>query len=552
VPGAEGVQDAPGVNGVQHAPGVEGVQDAPGIGAAVHFPDTTDDEYGPGETISVDCAIPNDPEDPDKEYVNTIARAELCAIRTALKVAGPRAGNAAVDIHIATDSLSSIYAIQKVISRPQDLQEHRHLQLLQDICKTIASLKGTARVHIWKVKSHTGILGNERADRAAVAVARGEFNPDDDHTETLTNVPSNNRSHMYWPHTAATRIVKGQPQETFAPLPNLDDALKRVAHPLLKLGQSNRDSLYWQKWQAAKNLIAHEFSHAFLGNSKVPFKTKKLVLQYRWGLLPTQRWLHKCKLSPTRNCPLCGEEDGGHHALSGCKALNAAYIKRHNDAGTEIVEAIAKGSQASDLVLSDVGIRRRRTESEVQHICESASNLQFNRYIKDADLSYIPNPAIRRALATYSGSVPDAFLYHFDEGAHFYTIVEIKYCRDTDPSEQEARAQSQHQALVDLIQEHDPDAMVGIYPLMLGASGAIYNSFMERIEHLGVTGHAKTILARKLHMLAVKHVREIWKLRWSMTTELRKCNRHNWSKAKRRLRLHQAPLHRKAKRRRKR
>jgi Na+-driven multidrug efflux pump len=90
-----------------------------------------------------------------------------------------------------------------------------------------------------------------------------------------------------------------------------------------------------------------------------------------------------------------------------------------------------------------------------------------------------------------------------------------------------------------------------VVPLLLGVSGVIYKSFVEKLERLGITGSARATLARKLHLTAVEHVRQIWKLRWKMSTELKKCNRHNWSKAKRRLRLQQAPLHRKAKRRRK-
>jgi exonuclease III/ribonuclease HI len=534
---------------------VEGA--APGIGAAVHVPDKAV-EFGPGETIRVNCALPD--EAPNSQCVNTIARAELSAIRAALSVAQENMmmTGGAEDIHIATDSLASIYAIKKIVNRPQDLQEHRHLRLLQDICEAISSFRG-GKVHIWKVKAHTGVLGNELADRAAVATAKGEPISDDDcfHTrEELLATPSNSRSHMYWPRTIAVSMGEdGQEEQTFRPLPTLGDALKAVVHPVMKLGQANRESLYWQKWQAAKEQIAHEFSHTFMGSSKVPFKTKKLALQYRWGLLPTQRWLYKCKLSDSLNCPLCGEEDGGHHALSGCKAVNAAVTKRHNDAGTEIVEAIARGRQAASLLMSDVGIRRRLTETEIEGVCRTAQNLKFNRHIKDTDLSIIVNEDEREALEAYTGSIPDALMYSYDKdtGTSRYTVVEIKYCRDTDPAGQEARAHTQHQGLVDLLSQEEAytSTEVEIVPLLLGVSGVIYKSFMTNLDKLGVTGSAKATLARKLHMLAVKHVRQIWKLRRKMSTELQKCSRHNWSKAKRRLRLHQAPLHRKAKRRRK-
>ena len=234
----------------------------------------------------------------------------------------------------------------------------------------------------------------------------------------------------------------------------------------------------------------------------------KLVLQYRWGLLPTQRWLHKCKLSPNPNCTLCGEPDGGHHAISACKALNKAAIKRHNDAGTAIVEAICKGEHAARLMLADVGIRQRKTQNEIDAMCRSATSLQFCRYIKDADIPCTIPATLREALKTYRGSIPDALIYDHEElPLRRYIIVEIKYCRDTDPRIQQARAETQHQALIDLIRENDTDAAINLVPIMLGVSGTIYNDFLEAADNrLGITGTAKATLAKRLHLIVVTHV----------------------------------------------
>jgi hypothetical protein len=48
---------------------------------------------------------------------------------------------------------------------------------------------------------------------------------------------------------------------------------------------------------------------------------RKLVLQYRYGLLPTYKLHERYKKTETSLCPLCGEEDSGHHAMSGCSKL---------------------------------------------------------------------------------------------------------------------------------------------------------------------------------------------------------------------------------------
>jgi len=52
-------------------------------------------------------------------------------------------------------------------------------------------------------------------------------------------------------------------------------------------------------------------------SSKVTPQQCKRVLQYRYGLLPTYKLLHRYKKATnTTTCPLCGGEDGGHHAAS--------------------------------------------------------------------------------------------------------------------------------------------------------------------------------------------------------------------------------------------
>jgi hypothetical protein len=64
-----------------------------------------------------------------------------------------------------------MYQICKWITRPQDLQEHRHKSILQDIGRTVEA--SAVPVHIWKVKSHIGNIGNETADKTEVGVANG-------------------------------------------------------------------------------------------------------------------------------------------------------------------------------------------------------------------------------------------------------------------------------------------------------------------------------------------------------------------------------------------
>jgi hypothetical protein len=55
----------------------------------------------------------------------------------------------------------------------------------------------------------------------------------------------------------------------------------------------------------------------FMTSSKVTPTQRKRVLQYRYGLLPTNKLLYRYKkVKSTASCPLCGGEDGaGHYAV---------------------------------------------------------------------------------------------------------------------------------------------------------------------------------------------------------------------------------------------
>ena len=161
-----------------HVKGPECV--GPGIGAAVHIPGE--------DTIAVHCAWEGEGAD---AKCNTICRAELAALNVALTNYGETHKRSDNTLHVATDSLASMYGLAKMITRPQDLREHRHRTILESLAQAVRDHTGT--IHLWKVKSHTGIVGNELADQTAVLMAKGEIPEEKYH---LYTTPSNNRENM--------------------------------------------------------------------------------------------------------------------------------------------------------------------------------------------------------------------------------------------------------------------------------------------------------------------------------------------------------------------
>jgi ribonuclease HI len=67
--------------------------------------------------------------------------------------------------HIATDSADALWQIRKSILYPQRMKQLKHAKLLETIILQIKLSKNT--IHVFKVKAHAGILGNEEAGAIA-------------------------------------------------------------------------------------------------------------------------------------------------------------------------------------------------------------------------------------------------------------------------------------------------------------------------------------------------------------------------------------------------
>jgi ribonuclease HI len=501
----------------------------PGIGAAVHIPGE--------DTIAVHCAWEGEGAD---AKCNTICRAELAALNVALTNYGETHKRADNTLHVATDSLASMYGLAKMITRPQDLREHRHRTILESLAQAVRDHTGT--IHLWKVKSHTGIIGNELADQTAVLMAKGEIPEEKYH---LYTTPSNNRENMHWPYTTTEREFNGVLRPVTTPLPDMKDALKQQAHTHTKYGSASQDGTYAKAWFAIADTIHHSASHAFTTSTKVNARTRKLTHQYRWGLLPTQRYLLKIKKSDHGKCPLCGEDDGGHHVLSGCSALTQAHTRRHNDAGTEILEAISRGTKGGHILLSDVGFTKCRSSEELPE------GMQPHRYMRHMDYPDQMSKSLVEALGKQT-SVPDITLVELNPaGSWYFTFVELKYCRDTDPEPQRERAAKQHKELLETVKAHDKQACAKLVTLTLGVSGVIYEDFMQDMQtFLGVEGPALKSLARRLHFIAVNNLRQIWAQRTAIVRGLgdhrrnRRTQENRRSKSKRQNRTNKPPSQR--------
>ncbi|KAF6251538.1 hypothetical protein COO60DRAFT_1559172, partial [Scenedesmus sp. NREL 46B-D3] len=130
------------------------------------------------------------------------------------------------------------------------------------------------------------------------------------------------------------------------PLANMSETLATVAMETGELGSSNQESIYFSSWMTMCPHMNHEHSHKYITNATLAPRTKRLVHQARWGHLLTQKMLSRWdKTGQTSSlCLLCGREDGGHHAISGCKALSQTVTLRHNDKLSGVEAEVEKWS----------------------------------------------------------------------------------------------------------------------------------------------------------------------------------------------------------------
>ena len=466
--------------------------DAPGIGAGVYFPPQAaneDDERG----------VPIVPAG-DSHPQNTINRADLVGILHALRHGAHM---------IATDSLSSMYQIKKMLRRPQDLlNRHQHCELIKEIVTEIVNRGLRTTLH--KVKGHASIIGNEKADAIAKAAATGDTS-DYEECEKYES-PRNNRLTQYWPYKTQwnNRWSRTNGQRTLIdrfkrvnPLTDLHDSVRHYCHQKSRFGMANRATCYFEAFKRIEERLDLPASNEYMTSGKIKYAERKTALRYRYGTMWTRKMAYRCGHAPSSKCLLCGDEDGGHHTASGCPALKRMYINRHNKVGRLIMTRVLRGRKGAFVIQMDLGSTENCAEDGI--MAHQSRNIPWEllpRGLKEA---------VQQAQGT-TDKRPDGMLYKPKNGNNpaEYWIVEVKICRDSDPTGQQSKADYQHQVLIDKIKDIDPTAKVWYYPLLVGVAGTIYNSTTMNLQALDIKGQALKQCISEVHTAAVKSLHSIY------------------------------------------
>jgi hypothetical protein len=233
-----------------------------------------------------------------------------------------------------------------------DLRNHKHTEMIGHIIAEIhdilsdPSVGPEEKVYLCKVKAHNGITGNEVTDSIAKDAANRKKKIDV--TCPAPSTPS--YAANYWPYRKRL-LEDGTPR--MESLVNLSSDLHSYLHDKHKLGYTNKDSVYYQAWQAIQDQVDTSISMQFTKDSSVPFGARRVSLMYRHGTLWTNKAAFRCRMRTNKNCPLCPGEDGISHIAGGCShsAMNRMYTERHNHTGRILLKAISKGSMGGNLAM---------------------------------------------------------------------------------------------------------------------------------------------------------------------------------------------------------
>ena len=182
---------------------------------------------------------------------------------------------------ICTDSLASMYMIDKHMRCPSLHKECKHEELLSWIVEELAKkARGGVHVQLLKVKSHIGIEGHEKADALAHEACKPECCND------VASEGAKIREDIFWPHLNGKKIhnasggaaaivmdVLGGEQPSQVDPDRKDAAdqlqvtdLRKGFKKILKAGCSrgfSNKTIYVLAWMAARPHIQGEISNHF-------------------------------------------------------------------------------------------------------------------------------------------------------------------------------------------------------------------------------------------------------------------------------------------------
>jgi hypothetical protein len=376
--------------------------------------------------------------------------------------------------------------------------------------------------HLGKVKSHIGIKGNEKADKAAVHMAK---NWTYDVPYTTVDLGAHKHIPRFWP---VQLTLNEQNQPVHLPLKDCKQHLRATLRPELQTYSSNTETIHYKAllklhssdWDQKISSIAYT-------SSTISFHTQKIIKKLLMGVYENQRRLHLFypEIHHSPICILCynrpppnhnkhldqgwNTTDGCGHIMGGCShpLMKAMYIARHDGAVYIIAQSLLMSSKGAWLILADLG------EAKRTHL----TDLITTKHLEPGELlpSRIPHYLLPKLTADQRNQYrPDILLHRFHEEttAHHPTkiqkskstvvLIEVGYCRDTEFDTKRLAKEKQHTELREALIKEGWE--VQYITIVLGNCGTVFKQDQQAIINtIGLSPKETKAMFTKLHHHAI-------------------------------------------------
>ncbi len=436
-----------------------------------------------------------------KGPTNTITRAELAGILIAQMYTREHSCTTQTELHIFTDSKASMQQLQRMAQDPHTLRKHKHRHLLNKILKEATEIieHHPIDIHIWKVRGHSNIHGNEMADKAAGTAAKQNMAGEqcemevDEHTDPYCDI-----------HWAEYVHTEDDGTEQWRYVSDLNKHLRGEIRTHLGCGNC-KEGQYSRAWDVITPDI---YQAAMIAQwRRCNYATMRQVTKARAGHIYNKKhavWFGKACDS---SCPLCGEPDSTTHILSRCQALKSHHIERHNKAARMMIRAIAAGVKGRYLMWADVGkysklgkiatLKRKslpewllpkRLRTRVQeHMDDDDKRKRLTDYNPKPDLVFmekITEETLNTLEKMESTTKYNPELRKIQQASKIH-ILEFGYCSDTRWKAKFEEKTQQHRALAATMTELG--WQVQVHAIVIGNTGMIPRNVYDTLLYLGVT-----------------------------------------------------------------
>jgi len=419
---------------------------------------------------------------------DTINRAELVGILGALRSAYLASMLA---VKILTDSLTSLCQIESYGNNQRRFDRHIHKVLLHNIWSMIEKIhKRGRKVFLGKVRAHTGVTGNETADKLAKQAANGHYD------DTITD------GNVYYQHLTLIGSTDGDNTRYVTNLRKHVD--KQCTEACLPRG------VYAELWRDVASHIDSKHPVSLI-LEQVSTSAKVITLKYNWGVLYNNKLALRYG-HPGANggrCPLpqCGGHDSVGHMTGECnnQVIKSIIIKAHHQVTHRILKAIRKGSYGNYAVFADAGQCSVQYATGTTHPLPSWMGMPSN--------ASRPDILLIQGMPEHKATVDNpSTWYRRNHNKLEHHVIEVGLIRDFSYPDSYDNKRTQH-TTIRIFRKNDADEreVIGVtkdlqdrgltvhtHTLLFGRGGTVYQNTTQALKKLGISTSDLDKLIRKI------------------------------------------------------